>query len=219
MNVGLTVFLLKKDCVLKRGIIMNKQPEITAQTKQNLIDAFWQIYRTKRIDKITVRDITLKAGYNRSTFYEYFTDVYDVLEQIEESILPDPKELPQIDFSGSEMHDNIDDLLKIDDFGKMFYGRSNYYTVLLGENGDPNFLLKLKNSMTPKVKLLMIANGVPDDFELEYILEFTTSAMIGVLNHWFTHEGSQPSLRLFNLINGIMCDGVVKTIAKSLAPQ
>ena len=61
---------------------MKKQPEITVQTKQNLTDAFWQIYCTKRIDKITVRDITTKAGYNRGTFYEYFRDVYDVLEQI-----------------------------------------------------------------------------------------------------------------------------------------
>jgi AcrR family transcriptional regulator len=203
----------------KRGIDMNKQSEVKAQTKQNLIDAFWQLYGTRRIDKITVRDITLKAGYNRSTFYEYFTDVYDVLEQIEESILPDPKELPRIDFLGGELPDDIDDLLKIDDFSKMFYGHSDYYTVLLGENGDPNFLLRLKNSMTPKVKQLMIAHGVPDDFELEYTLEFIISAMIGVLNHWFTHEGTQPSLQLFSLINSIMCDGMIKTISKKFPPQ
>ena len=68
---------------------MKKQPEITKQTKQNLSDAFWQIYCEKRIEKITVKDITTKAGYNRSTFYEYYTDVYDVLEQIESSVLPD----------------------------------------------------------------------------------------------------------------------------------
>lgn len=37
---------------------MKKQPEITKQTKQNLADAFWQIYCKKRIEKITVKDIT-----------------------------------------------------------------------------------------------------------------------------------------------------------------
>ena len=50
---------------------MRKREEITAQTKQNIIDAFWALYCEKRIEKITVRDITNKAGYNRGTFYEF----------------------------------------------------------------------------------------------------------------------------------------------------
>ena len=33
---------------------MNKRTEITAQTKQNIIDAFWDLYCEKRIEKITV---------------------------------------------------------------------------------------------------------------------------------------------------------------------
>ena len=73
---------------------MNKQPEVTAQTKQNLIDAFWSLYCEKRIEKITVKEITQMAGYNRGTFYEYFTDVYDVLDQIELSLVPTLNELP-----------------------------------------------------------------------------------------------------------------------------
>ena len=47
---------------------MHKQAEITEQSKQNLIEAFWSIYMTKRIDKITVKEITSKAGYNRELF-------------------------------------------------------------------------------------------------------------------------------------------------------
>ena len=54
---------------------MNKRIEITAQTKQNLIDAFWSLYTEKRIEDITVKDITHKAGYNRGTVYEYFPSV------------------------------------------------------------------------------------------------------------------------------------------------
>lgn len=45
-------------------------------------------------EKITVKDITNKAGYNRGTFYEYFTDVYDVLNYIEDSLIPTLEELP-----------------------------------------------------------------------------------------------------------------------------
>jgi hypothetical protein len=34
---------------------MNKRTEITAQTKQNIIDGFWDLYCEKRIEKITVK--------------------------------------------------------------------------------------------------------------------------------------------------------------------
>lgn len=67
---------------------MKNNKEIISNTKQDLIDAFWYFYCNKRIEKITIKEITLKAGYNRSTFYEYFIDIYDVLEQIESSLIP-----------------------------------------------------------------------------------------------------------------------------------
>lgn len=77
------------------GKRMNKH----ASTHQSLIDAFWELYTQKRIDKITVREITAKAGCNRGTFYEYFLDVYDVLEQIENGLIPEIDELPPLQAS------------------------------------------------------------------------------------------------------------------------
>jgi AcrR family transcriptional regulator len=71
---------------------MKKQPEITAQTRENLIQAFWGLYRQKKIEHITIKNITTRAGYNRSTFYEYFVDIYDLLNQFEDSLLEYLKE-------------------------------------------------------------------------------------------------------------------------------
>ena len=79
---------------------MNKRHDITAQTKQNLIDAFWQLYCMRPISQITVRDVVQRAGYNRSTFYEYFRDVHAVLEAIEVSIIPTLDTLPPFDGPG-----------------------------------------------------------------------------------------------------------------------
>ena len=185
---------------------MKKQPELTAQTKQNLIDAFWQLYCTKRIDKITVREITIRAGYNRGTFYEYFTDVYNVLEGIEASLLPELNELPSIAYNASLQ------AAPLDDFVNIFIENSKYYTVLLGDNGDPSFLTKMKNSIKPKLKQLLIAQGATDGFELEYIIEYTLSAMIGVLSYWFRQENTPPTDRLLCLIDEVMRDGVMNKL-------
>ena len=59
---------------------MKKQPEKTAKTKQIFVDVFCKLYTQKPFEKILVQEITNKAGYNRSTFYEYFSDMYDLLK-------------------------------------------------------------------------------------------------------------------------------------------
>ncbi|MBC8080876.1 MAG: TetR/AcrR family transcriptional regulator [Gorillibacterium sp.] len=185
---------------------MKKQPELTAQTKKNLTDAFWQIYCTKRIDKITVKEITAKAQYNRGTFYEYFIDVYDVLEQIEDSLLPKLEELPPLNTPRDTQ------ALPLGDFIKMYEEHSKYYIVLLGDNGDPSFLNKLKNNLKPKLKQMLITQGAPDNFELDYTIEFTLAAMIGVLSYWYKQENKPPTEKLLNLIHDIMHEGVMKKL-------
>lgn len=52
--------------------------------KENIIIAFWEIYREKSINKITIKELMDKAGYHRSVFYTYFKNIYDLLEQEQE---------------------------------------------------------------------------------------------------------------------------------------
>ena len=66
---------------------MKKQPEQTAQTRRKLMDSFWKLFCDDGIDRVTVGAVTKCAGYNRGTFYEYFTDVYDLLDQLEDELL------------------------------------------------------------------------------------------------------------------------------------
>jgi AcrR family transcriptional regulator len=183
---------------------MKKQPELTAQTRQNLTDAFWQIYCEKRIEKITVKAITSKAGYNRSTFYEYFTDVNGVLAQIEESLLPGPQGLPPPDLTSISMMSP-----PLDEFIQMYEKHRKYYRVLFGDNGDPSFQSRMKNTMKLMLKKRLNATGKADDFELDFTLEYMLSAMIGVLSHWSRIEDAPPSDKLLALVYELVHHGVM----------
>jgi AcrR family transcriptional regulator len=66
---------------------MKKQPQITEKTRQTFINVFCELYSQKPIEKISVQEITNKAGYNRSTFYQYFTDIYELLDFVENDLL------------------------------------------------------------------------------------------------------------------------------------
>ncbi|MCD8390233.1 MAG: TetR/AcrR family transcriptional regulator, partial [Firmicutes bacterium] len=63
---------------------MKKQPEVTDLTRESLVTAFFQLAEIKNINQITIREITNRAGYNRTTFYRYFEDVYALIEYAED---------------------------------------------------------------------------------------------------------------------------------------
>src|SRR3974377_431286 len=83
---------MSDDRTLERVDHLKKNPEATARTRENLMQAFWSLYCQKRIDHISVKEITDTDGYHRSTFYEYFVDIYDVFNQLEDELLAELKE-------------------------------------------------------------------------------------------------------------------------------
>lgn len=170
-----------------------------ADIRQRLIDAFWTLYSQKGIKKITVREITAKAECNRSTFYAYFLDVYDVLEQIENALIPEIDELPPSQASFDQ---------PLNDFIKQYDQNSRYYSVLLGPKGDPAFGGKLKEGVKAKLKTALSATQL-DAAKLAYTLEFVLSAMIGVLTYWFQDVHAMPKEALLAHMYRLMYQGAL----------
>lgn len=189
---------------------MKNNKEIISNTKQDLIDAFWYLYCNKRIEKITIKEITLKAGYNRSTFYEYFIDIYDVLEQIESSLIPNINELPPTTI----LNKNFE--IPIDVFLKLYEKNEKYYSVLLGDNGDPAFSSKLKNSIKPMLKETLVTKVKLNDVEFDFILEYILSSMISVMSYWLKNNKILSAEKLISLMNDIMEDGVITLLKNNI---
>lgn len=173
---------------------MHKQSETTERTRQNLIDAFLSLYATRRIDKITVREITNKAGYNRGTFYEYFRDVYDVLEQIEAEALPSFEELPPMMDSGE-----ISPVF-VTSFLSLYREKFSVYDVLMGDNGNPAFQRKLKNSIKATLIEMLSKKVKGNLIEVDLMLEYILSGLIGILIYAFQNRQNIPEEQLISTI-------------------
>ena len=51
-------------------------------TKKAIISTFIELLNQRSLDKITVKDIVEQCGINRNTFYYYYQDIYDLIEDI-----------------------------------------------------------------------------------------------------------------------------------------
>jgi len=185
---------------------MKKQPEITTQTREKMMEAFWSLYCGKKIEHITIKEITDKAGYHRGTFYEYFTDIYDVLNQLEDDLLEYIRvnHIERVDANLSE-----DDIQNI---ANLYSVKGKYLSVLLGENGDPQFLNKIKAIFIP---VLMDTFGLSkEEIHTSYIFEFASSGIFAAITHWYNNEEELPSQELIALIRSMLMKGVYPMIQK-----
>ncbi len=62
-------------------------------TRENIEKAFIELLQTKEISQITVSQICKISGYNRTTFYANYLDIYDLADKIKDKLEAEVNEL------------------------------------------------------------------------------------------------------------------------------
>lgn len=186
-------------------------------TSRSIMDAFWSLYRDKPIEKITVKAICEKAGCNRSTFYEYYTDSYSVLEDIEEELLDYVRrklteELPaSLANSFPEIRLDTENLTPL---SNMYTEKGEYFSILTGEKGDPYFQYKYKQTVKKLLTQMLDDPAKKFDLSASIVAEFTASALIGAFNCWYPHREEYPAEKYALLLVSLLTNGVLPAIRK-----
>ena len=188
---------------------MKKQSQVTEQTKENFVDAFWQLYCEKELRKITVKDITNRAGYNRSTFYQYFTDVGDLLNQFEESLIGYVVENLEKDLHLDLWRDTVSNIAKV------YESKGAYLGKLLGEDGDPMFVGKVKAAIRPMVVGKFNITNI--DSRKELVFEFALAGILAVVTAWNNQEKPIPAKEMVSLIQAMLMKGVAPQFQPQLS--
>ena len=181
------------------------------------MDAFWSLYRDKPIEKITVKAICEKAGCNRSTFYEYYTDSYSVLEDIEEELLDYVRrklteELPaSLANSFPEIRLDTETLTAL---SNMYTEKGEYFSILTGEKGDPYFQYKYKQTVKKLLTQMLDDPAKKFDLSASIVAEFTASALIGAFNCWYPQREDYPAEKYALLLVSLLTNGVLPAIRK-----
>jgi len=146
-------------------------------TRKNLMDAYWLLYRKNGRGRITVKEIAETAGYNRSTFYEYFTSVEDVYRALQEQIVPlEPLHALQLRFLTEGM--GFTELMK--EFLPMLKDNLERFAVLMGVGGDLEFRERFLALWRPCFTARLRQEGLEPQ-QAEIYGEFILSGMVGMI--------------------------------------
>ena len=151
-----------------------KNPELTGQTIRNIKDAFWKLYEEKPIEKISVKQITDLAGYNRATFYLYFSSVRDVRDQIEDDLLAQRNAM----LNASMLDGKLAITPELTDVPMTLF---RYGKVLLGPHGDPKFVERAEESVWPYIQPILF----PDTPDIDDISDPQERRQMELLKHFY----------------------------------
>ena len=180
---------------------MRKRPEKTEQTKADLKEAFWRLYATKPIEKITVGEVCELAGYNRGTFYLHFQDLYDMLAGIEGELLEGMTNCVEACMQRLQRDSSkLSCVIACKDVVLYYERNKPYITVLLSERGDPAFIHKLKADLKPLWRAYVIDAGDRPEAEIDLILEYTLSGTLFMISRWLSAPGTTSATQLAHLI-------------------
>ncbi|EHJ07425.1 TetR/AcrR family transcriptional regulator [Staphylococcus simiae] len=182
----------------------------TALTKKNIKNSLITLLETNKFDLITVNQIIEEAEITRSTFYRYYEDKYNLLSEIEEEILKHiHEERNKID----EVFEK-EDIFNVEMFLLLFKGLEKYSKtigILLGNNGDSSFEMKIKNEISKRFmdlgKLSNIST-VRQDLAKEYM----HAILIKTFQYWSANKDSIDVKEVALTLRDIQLKGFRDTI-------
>ena len=173
------------------------------KTKKLLLLALTALMSQKKINKITVKELTDLADVNRGTFYLYYKDIFDMVEQVENELFEKFSDAYN-EFSSS---------------AKSYQGMLSFFTfvfefveenaeickILLGPDGDYNFIEMFKNTI--KLHQPSIDDSLPRA-SLHYFRPYIISGCLGVIQQWLDDDMKVPPKKMAVVVLGVVSKGL-----------
>lgn len=177
------------------------------KTKKAIRNAFAKLLCEKDIDKITIKDIADTADINRKTFYNYYSGVYQIIDEIEDEVVNNIENAIK-DIEADEylknpyrMFDRINEAASQD---------MDFYGYLMSMNSNIMLFQKIVDLLKEKTKEAVLTKVDVDKERLSVVIEFAISGMIAAYKSWFNSDKKLTLEEISEVIAHLFYDGVSK---------
>jgi AcrR family transcriptional regulator len=179
----------------------NRTDRRVRRTKALLQQGLIQLMETKDVKDISVKELSDLADINRGTFYLHYSDIYDMLKQLEDELFAEfydiiDRTLP----SDSAAHCPQTTLFEVFSFLER---HREIARVMISPHGDLAFVNRLKNLVQKRLDSILASKLASGDGC--YLEAFAVSGCIGVIETWLA-QPMPPTPDIMAVICGNMLE-------------
>ncbi len=187
-----------------------KQDRRVRKSKDSLKNSLIELMQSKSVNNITVKELVIKADLNRSTFYNYYCDIPDMLKKLEEELYTEflytierhiYKCDKNIDISEGT-HEFIEDMCNV------IKDNYDFCKCIFSKNRDLKFLFELEEIIENHLRDQLKEKFDRKVDHLSYVYSFFKSGYIGILKTWMKGGCKESTKEIadltYNLLKGVI---------------
>ena len=187
---------------------MEKKPDRRIRrTKALLRHGLAKLMTEKSVNEVTVKELVDLVDINRSTFYLHYTDIYNMLEKVEDELF---EEILHTISTHPVSPFNKDSFPFIEDIFAILFDNREICAALLGPHGDIGFLHRIEE-MLSQYSLAALREAFPERMDnLKYTYAYCVAGGVGLIKDWLSNgcqESPQHMAQLtFRLVTNTVSD-------------
>lgn len=180
-----------------------------AQTEEDLLTAFDLLCREKDPAKITVAEISKKTGVTRSTFYNHYQDMLQLIESLENRILNDLRGVLVMLQPGSEQPEKLTRTY----FSALcrYVKKSGFLIRQLKTLEGAEFVGRAMSLLHEYVREFADSETTETPARVQfqsYLLSYTIGGLFGILHKWASEECNDSPEAVASLLTRFYLNGV-----------
>ncbi len=182
-----------------------KEDRRVRRTRKILTQALTELLQRKQVNEITVKELTDLADMNRGTFYQYYRDIYDMLEKIQDEMFEKLDAIFSLPKDGDVTEQTGPILM---DLFRFIEENQEMCRVLLSPNGNMNFLHRLYEVLRNKCLHLSLGSepmASKEDFDYRYT--FMVYGVAGLIRSWVSRNCPEKPEQMAELTNHLIISG------------
>ncbi len=181
------------------------------KTKKAIRTAFVKLISEKDINKITIKDIADEADINRKTFYNYYSGVYGLTEEIEKELEEEFEDL----LSGIDLKKTLRDPTVL--FSRLTEKLNNnleFYGYLMKASSGVNLIVNQDSKLDECMRNAFASQTDIDEATFTIMKDFVRSGMLAVYHHWFNSDRSTDIEKVSQTLGKLCCEGIAGIVGE-----